>query len=676
MTRMIVPRFLSLEPYESFHGYLLRRAESNGYHSLHDITSLVGAPTSSRGIAAVQNHMAKLCELLEIGEEQGRNQLFLRTGEGSRTQSWMFGSKALGNGMVDLGRPKVCPECLDERPFIPAEWLLTFFTVCPRHQRPLVDSCGHCGAAIGWGRSHLALCKACSRSFAADISLSSCHEAQLAQLISGKLHDDPSGRKHGKDIRPLAGISLNGLLEVSLFLGALSSGVKRLDATHVARFSLAKRREVMRAASSAVNLDWPAGFHELVERYLAHQPANCQSAREVLPGFYGPLARRYRREGFDQLISEVGRFLAREHPSAYSRFHGRSAVAMQVRGEFEMEPVSDFCKRIGIRERHLYEFASQLNIELPERDGPRPAYRRLTLDQARRLEELVRQRRHQRAHLPIRHGSSHLSASAFRSGDQFPARAFIAQPGSALPIACVADRLGIRREAAAKIMRHVGALAAAEGEDERSEVMQVDASRYVEWERRISELVCSADSALGEPRLSVGDALRDRLRRYDVDLAWVIGCILDRVVAIAGIDPEREGIDRLLLSESEVVRLALRAKETALGSHIDAVTATETLNLPRDTVIYALRKSGHIRGEQTGAKAGGAILFDRDSIETFRERYITLTELRKCGLGTNAVAIRKRLREAGIEPEFTLAVSGRSTPFYSREHCCATFSIS
>src|SRR3546814_5223022 len=90
--------------------------------------------------------------------------------------------------MVDVRRPKLCPQCLAEDPIALLSWELTFFTVCPRHRLPLVDVCASCGSKITWGRPHLARCKVCNSAFCSPPGPASEHEAQLAQMISRKLH--------------------------------------------------------------------------------------------------------------------------------------------------------------------------------------------------------------------------------------------------------------------------------------------------------------------------------------------------------------------------------------------------------------------------------------------------------------------------------------------------------
>src|SRR3546814_217197 len=165
--------------------------------------------------------------------------------------------------MVDVRRPKLCPQCLAEDPIALLSWELTFFTVCPRHRLPLVDVCASCGSKITWGRPHLARCKVCNSAFCSPPGPASEQEAQLAQMISRKLHWHGSHVELDQEPNSLSRLSLNGLLSMALFIGSVMLGMKRVGPAHVARLPLTKRRELMKAAAVAINDDWPKGLHEV-----------------------------------------------------------------------------------------------------------------------------------------------------------------------------------------------------------------------------------------------------------------------------------------------------------------------------------------------------------------------------------------------------------------------------
>lgn len=43
---------------------------------------------------------------------------------------------------------RYCPECLKEKEYLKKEWRLSFYTVCPKHNRFLLDSCPECGEPV------------------------------------------------------------------------------------------------------------------------------------------------------------------------------------------------------------------------------------------------------------------------------------------------------------------------------------------------------------------------------------------------------------------------------------------------------------------------------------------------------------------------------------------------
>ncbi len=603
---------------------------------------------------------------------------------GSASRAWAICGHHLGSGMVDVRHPKVCPTCLAEKLVIPVEWELTLFTVCPRHWAPLVNSCTTCGSKITWGRPHVGRCKICSSAFHSPPGSASEHEAQLAEMIAKKLHSD-NGRL-GFDPEPdaLTRLSLNGLLSMSVFIGGITSDIKRVDSAHVARLPLPKRCELMKAASVAVNDDWPRGLHKVFSQFISNKPLDCRTGEELFPGLYEAVIRRRRREGFQHVVAEMGVYLAQSHPSAYARWNGQAEFMIASRESFALEPVSVFCARMSISHRRFIELATDLGLPHAACTKGVNARQRLNKDEVDRLENLILRQRQLTRSLVDRDSAGALfkcnkremGLGSFREGCGFPCRDLEALADISLPIGLVAERLNVGDAVAAQILERFGVLAAKSGTNRIRSRRRLGASSYLEFERNLAKHVRFSPSTKPPgSMISIGEAVRNKLRRFDITIGAILGLILNGELEVAGYDENCRGIDRLLITMADTDEIATTAKQSRMAGHLTGEAAAKLLYLPRVTAIYSLRNAGYISGDQTGPKSGGTVLFDRSSVAEFHKRYVTISELTRlggCGRASrHQGTIRKLLRAAGIAPTFRITANGKPVPFYDRHTCMA-----
>lgn len=138
-------------PLESAIGYLLRLGVANDFASL-------------AWLQAYRKHLA-----IEVRDFE---QFFLQaTGHPPHTLQQLWGpsssalparpEKRLGIKTVywNLHHRRWCPDCLREKPYWRAEWLITLQVACPVHQRTLHEHCPACHQSVGWYSGGLTLCR-------------------------------------------------------------------------------------------------------------------------------------------------------------------------------------------------------------------------------------------------------------------------------------------------------------------------------------------------------------------------------------------------------------------------------------------------------------------------------------------------------------------------------------
>lgn len=138
-------------PRESAIGYLLRLGVANDFASL-------------TWLQAYRKHVAH--------EANDFEQFFLQsTGYPVHALQQLWGpsssalpirpEKKLGIKTTywNLHHRRWCPDCLREKPYWRAEWLITLLVACPVHQRTLHEHCPACHKPVGWYSGGLTLCR-------------------------------------------------------------------------------------------------------------------------------------------------------------------------------------------------------------------------------------------------------------------------------------------------------------------------------------------------------------------------------------------------------------------------------------------------------------------------------------------------------------------------------------
>jgi hypothetical protein len=241
-------------PTESLPGYVLRLSEANGCASprnLYRLAEMNAHQSSLRNFAcskfaAIANLPTSLLDQIALKSSKSESEVRL-----------------LGNVVsvkdLNLTRARVCPECVEEKGFIEAHWLLEIMVACPVHERSAFWYCSECRSPLSWIRSGLLICKCGSSISSTPRDSYSESDLWLLDLIRRKAIGDRTNRRSssGMPDSKLGAMNLHSLLSLVRFLGK-----RRMTANWSKKKQ--KGRHLLQAAATVL-ADWPHNFEILLQ---------------------------------------------------------------------------------------------------------------------------------------------------------------------------------------------------------------------------------------------------------------------------------------------------------------------------------------------------------------------------------------------------------------------------
>ncbi|MBA1147834.1 TniQ family protein [Ectothiorhodospiraceae bacterium WFHF3C12] len=145
----LLPRTPGPQPREHFLGYALRLANTNGYRGYWPIKDLIGLKGMT-AMSAIRSWLAGTLDFGPLGAATNRPKadlaMLLKAGFEHSHEHYR------------TTRPRLCPNCLAEEPFIREGWDFTPVTHCARHRTVLIDQCPNCDRPLTWARPHVHYC--------------------------------------------------------------------------------------------------------------------------------------------------------------------------------------------------------------------------------------------------------------------------------------------------------------------------------------------------------------------------------------------------------------------------------------------------------------------------------------------------------------------------------------
>jgi len=219
---------------------------------------------------------------------------------------------------ISARRQSVCPDCLTENLFIPAQWELSFYRACARHRCKLFSSCPNCRRVLTWRRSSLSRCP-CGYELR-HTSPEAADNAPwiLAQIIESRL--DPRfvftlpSAVSPRLVDRLAALSLDGLFKTIWFLGHRIGHSQQCTTGHGRLKPRDSDADSIIEAAFEMLGDWPAALKEKLKS-MEQAALDCGSTR-IFNRLYKPLVLYLDEEGsgselaflritFEQLVRQL-----------------------------------------------------------------------------------------------------------------------------------------------------------------------------------------------------------------------------------------------------------------------------------------------------------------------------------------------------------------------------------
>ena len=246
---------------ESILGYLSRTALANGIDKPSTLLELCQLDFSLPYRAA---NVAELTHILGTHAEEVLYRCYWPSAAFNR---YSFLGIPVKKWMINLRRPRVCPQCLCECRIHLAIWDLAVVACCPTHGVKLMDHCPECGQDFDWVHTAIGHCVHCGYDCRHAVAKSAPEPAlALTSYIQQLTNDSPAPNEPGNYSFPaLRELGLSPTIELIMFLGAHALGRGLGSGSWMsARLSASGMVRLVSAAAQVLG-DWPKRFFLLLE---------------------------------------------------------------------------------------------------------------------------------------------------------------------------------------------------------------------------------------------------------------------------------------------------------------------------------------------------------------------------------------------------------------------------
>ncbi|MEE9361237.1 MAG: TniQ family protein [Cellulophaga sp.] len=171
---------------ESPIGLLLRASELNGWKSPNAFISAYKVHSSVNtysflSVITNKKHWGTTCRVFGI---TNKVECYERM-KVSRGSIYDFHGMQVPYRSLRMKEPSICPDCINNKRYLPCIWDHKLITACTTHNTKLVKTCPKCKEKIKWSRKGLSICS-CDHKF---ISLKSrCINTEVTQYIEGVIN--------------------------------------------------------------------------------------------------------------------------------------------------------------------------------------------------------------------------------------------------------------------------------------------------------------------------------------------------------------------------------------------------------------------------------------------------------------------------------------------------------
>lgn len=265
---------ISARPYydESFTGYVLRLTELNGYDSLswvYEAASLNYKGThqgSTYVFAPPQKNLILLALLAGINSTELLELTYLRAHSSADERHVYFFGQIIPQYLLQITKPKICPDCLSDVPYCRRIWELSAITACPIHTRLLINECPNCNRRISWSRTRVRVCICKFDWRDSPLAPVSEHELRLTHQIYRLCSLPVKANDLQNPSKPISRLSLNDLLLVLFFIAGQFRGISSTTSKRLVSDDRNKSFHNILTDAYFIFENWPSNYFQFLDQ--------------------------------------------------------------------------------------------------------------------------------------------------------------------------------------------------------------------------------------------------------------------------------------------------------------------------------------------------------------------------------------------------------------------------
>jgi len=304
--------------WESPRGYLCRVASAHGYDSPQWLAHLAGFLRATAGLDR-EDHGPLIAHVLRLELEEWLAMSYRPVQGAGRFAQRMFCGRMVRADQFNYRRPRICPNCLGERPIWWAVWDLGLVAACPSHRCLLINQCPACGKDLAWRRPAVERCRCGADLRGVTGEAANPDLIAISTLIYHAAGFSPSTAAERElddhyfppELRRLA---LGSLLRLIRFLGLMGEDEKlRRKQRPFRRTDLITAIQASRAATAALK-EWPRPFRQALRAMVPERVENSAVLKlgTVFENFYRHLFHVLPRNEFGFLHEAFEAFVVEE----------------------------------------------------------------------------------------------------------------------------------------------------------------------------------------------------------------------------------------------------------------------------------------------------------------------------------------------------------------------------
>lgn len=261
MSKYLFPLRPKTFPGESLRGYLKRLAEVSGLDSVRHLDAVCQQPHERMHRL---NDMGELAEMLALDAAELETMRFKRV----KDDKGYFRGCLIPAAFINFKSMRCCPQCLLEAPYHRNAWDLAFVHVCPIHATHLIDRCPGCEKPLSWERPSVIACGNCGQHLGRREAVDGDQNVALATKRLLSVIGGVDGVNEAPSVPAImSGLSFWQLIDFTLFLGRMSTALSGAVSKRGKAFADSRMDDILVQGLSVAD-QWPAAFHELMERQI------------------------------------------------------------------------------------------------------------------------------------------------------------------------------------------------------------------------------------------------------------------------------------------------------------------------------------------------------------------------------------------------------------------------